>query len=204
MIFGPLASAGRSFFSPVTQRHLEQRVLHGIPPSHLFQIVQDVARYHEFLPLCSESRITRVLPPATTTSMQRPQQQQQFQAVLTVGFVPPLLSETYESLVTVDAANWTIRSVSLPGKSTWMEGLTSTWKLKEINENNNSNVNDNAIGNANSSSSTFVDFSVELTARDPLVVQTLDQMLPQVAQQQVEAFEQRCRALLPRPPPPQP
>jgi len=98
-----------------------------------------------------------------------------------------------------------------------MEGLTSTWKLKEISscrrknddDGNHVNVNDNTIGNDNdisdaNSSSTFVDFSVELTARDPLVVQTLDQMLPQVAQQQVEAFEQRCRALLPRPPPPQP
>jgi ribosome-associated toxin RatA of RatAB toxin-antitoxin module len=38
-----------------------------------------------------------------------------------------------------------------------------------------------------------VDFQVEMTVSDPVIVAVLDQVLQQVASRQVQAFEQRCQ-----------
>ena len=46
-----------------------------------------------------------------------------------------------------------------------------------------------------STTTTHVYFMVEMTVSDPLIATTLDQLLVKVAQQQVEAFAQRCQTM---------
>ena len=105
----------RSFLSPITKRHAEQKVLQT-HPQHLFRIIQDVDRYAEFVPLCTSSKVNKTLP-------------QGFEATLTVG-LPPLFSETYRSRVTVIPDQLVVETKSLNGK--YFDELTSRWKLDAI------------------------------------------------------------------------
>lgn len=178
MLFSP-----PSFFSSVTKQHVEQRLFRGIPAAHLFRIVQNVDAYKEFLPLCTESRVTQRISP------------HEFYANLTVGMNagPLQLTETYTSHVTAQAQQphqFVINAQSVQS-SKWIEALSSQWKLTPQNL--------TAAGTSNNTSRTpenvLVDFQVSLTTSDPIISQTLDQVLKHVAQQQVQAFEQRCRQL---------
>jgi len=134
-------------------------------PTHLFRIIKDVDRYPEFLPLCTYSKVNSSLPGG-------------FEATLTVG-LPPLFTETYRSKVTVDHKNLVIKTVSLDGK--YFDNLTSRWKLRPVEREHPSQCE--------------VDFSVEITASDPVIVSTLDQVLAKIAGDQVRAFDQRCRQI---------
>ena len=159
----------RSFLSPVTKRHAEQKLLRT-HPLHLFRIIQDVDRYAEFLPLCSSSQVNKTLP-----------NDGGFEATLTVG-LPPLFSETYRSRVTVIPHQLVVETKSLDGK--YFDHLASRWKLKAV-ENTGHDQAPHCM----------VDFQVEITASDPVIVSTLDQVLERIAGDQVRAFDQRCRQI---------
>ena len=96
-----------------------------------------------------------------------------FEATLTVG-LPPLFTETYRSKVTVDPTKLVVQTVSLGGK--YFDALTSRWKLTPVDREDHCEV----------------DFSVEITASDPVIASTLDQVLAKIAGDQVRAFNQRC------------
>mmetsp|Transcript_28211 Transcript_28211/g.39894 ORF Transcript_28211/g.39894 Transcript_28211/m.39894 type:complete len:166 (+) Transcript_28211:149-646(+) len=151
-------------FSPVTKKHIQRKVLRT-DTSHLFRIIQDVDRYKEFLPLCSDSKI-----------LQRSDCGKYFDATLTVGF-PPLFSETYVSRVTIDRDNTIVRTQSI--RSQLFDSLKSQWKLRDATSDPEQPLCD-------------VDFEVEMTVTDPAIVAVLDQVLKEVAGRQVEAFEKRC------------
>ena len=155
----------RGFLSPVTKRHVERKVL-ATQPLHLFRIIQDVDRYSEFLPLCTYSKVNKQLP-------------QGFEATLTVG-LPPVFTETYTSQVTVIPDQMIVETTSLNGK--YFDRLSSRWKLRPV-------VDEEQYQSCD------VDFCVEITASDPVIVSTLDQVLEKIAGEQVRAFYQRCRQI---------
>ena len=157
----------RGFLSPVTKRHVEKKIL-PTHPLHLFRIIQDVDRYAEFLPLCTYSKVNKKLPRG-------------FEATLTVG-LPPLFTETYRSHVTVNPDQLLVETKSLDGK--YFDSLSSRWKLEASSSSSNSDAH-----------YCNVDFCVEITASDPVIVSTLDQVLAKIAGDQVRAFDQRCRQI---------
>ena len=171
----------KSFFSPVTKRFVERRVLET-HPMHLFRIIQDVDAYSEFLPLCSHSKILKVYNGGRT-----------FEATLSVGLPwGPGLQETYLSQVQVKPEIMTIETTSI--QSQIFDSLRSTWKLGET-----AASRDDGLEGDNQAMviepCCDVDFEVEMTVRDPAIAQILDRILKTVAQRQVEAFDQRCKEI---------
>jgi ribosome-associated toxin RatA of RatAB toxin-antitoxin module len=146
---------------PVTKRHIERRIVNTCA-QHFFQIVQDVDKYQEFLPLCSHSKVLR-------------RQGRVFDATLTVG-LPPIFSEDFVSRVTVNVDELVVETKSI--RSKLIDQISSRWKLTKLGENK-----------------TDVDFCMEMTVSDPLIVSVLDKVLKEVAGRQVEAFEHRCHAV---------
>ncbi|KFG51359.1 polyketide cyclase/dehydrase [Toxoplasma gondii p89] len=70
-------------------RHSERRLV-GVTPEEYFSVVKDVARYHEFVPWCKESRIVE-------PTLERHDGGESFEAELVVGF--GLVSDRYTSRV---------------------------------------------------------------------------------------------------------
>lgn len=160
----------KSFFSnPVTKRHVERKVL-NTHPLHLFRIIQDVDKYDTFLPLCQYSKIIRRSPDGRS-----------FDGKLKIGS-PPLFSEEYVSRVTVIPEELIIETHSIESKR--FDSLKSRWKLQEIDG-----------GGDDGGFQCDVDFEVEMTVSDPVIVSILDRVLEQVATRQVTAFEKRCHEL---------
>lgn len=153
----------KPFFSAVTKRHVERKILQT-SPQHLFQIIQDVNAYSQFLPLCTRSKIIK-----------RMESGRQFEATLTVG-LPPLFTEEYVSRVSVDTERLTVQAKSI--ESNLFEALDSKWILKEVES---------------SEELCDVHFEVEMSVSNPVIMNALDQVLEQVAGKQVAAFEKRCR-----------
>ena len=155
----------RFLVSPVTKKHIERKVIEA-HPIHLFRIIQDVDKYEKFLPLCSFSKVIQRSPDGRT-----------FEGKLVVG--AGIFVEEYVSRVTVIPETLTILSESI--QSTKFDSLKSRWTLHEIESDKNVHCD--------------VDFEVEMTVSDPLIVATLDQILQKVAGYQVKAFEKRCHEL---------
>lgn len=153
----------KPFFSAVTKRHVERKILQTTP-KHLFRIINDVDAYSEFLPLCTHSKI-----------LKRLNNGRQYEAALTVG-LPPLFTEKYVSRVNADPDRLIVEAKSI--ESTLFEALDSRWILNYVESDEN-------LCN--------VDFEVEMSVSNPVIVNALDQVLEQVAGKQVAAFEQRCR-----------
>lgn len=103
----------RSLLPSVTRSHSEQRLL-KTNPHHLFRIINDVDRYSEFLPLCSQSKVLS-------------RSRNSYRATLTVGF-PPLFQETYTSHVVTDPERLIITAKSIESKL--FDSLSSQWKLQ--------------------------------------------------------------------------
>lgn len=162
----------KGFLTPVTKRHVERCIL-PTHPQHLFRIIQDVDSYKHFLPLCSHSQIVNKSPDGLS-----------FQATLTVG-MSPLFQETYLSNVRLNPTALTVHAESTQSKL--FDSLRSQWKLDT--------VKDSAAPNDECQ----VNFQVEITTSNPFIVGTLDQVLREVAGQQVAAFAKRCREI-PLPP----
>ena len=194
----------------VTKVHTERKVLQNILPLHLFRIIQDVDKYSEFLPFCTYSKILQKYGSYDTSTSDG----RLFFGKLHVG-IPPMFGEEYVSRVTVIPETLTINATSVESKL--FDSLSSSWTLQQVpatvyNNNNNDSsnidsydmglsVNDendsmtpNTTHNINSidNISCLVDFKVELSVSDPIIIATLDSILEKVASKQVVAFEQRC------------
>jgi len=174
-----------------TQSHsISGRLLPDIHPLHLFRIVQDVDKYQDFLPFCGHSEVF----PETIRNGGR-----FFEAELAVGFGPSSLFQTkYLSQVSIDPINLIIETKSGKSESTttttsdnnsMFESLTSRWKLHPVEASLSQSSSDT------SSVGTSVDFSVEMTVSDPMVAAVLNQVLVNVAETQVQAFSDRCKAI---------
>ena len=206
-------------FSPVTKRHMEQQILYNTNIQKLFRIIQDVNQYSAFLPLCSYSKIIpasqRILPDDG---------RQYLEATLTVG-LPPFLQETYDSAVYINHDQYTIETHSIKSqkfdslKSYWKLSSSSLgenvvppnfpnadghspWThhsqplpLSTRSSSSSSSSSSPPAAAAAAQTTTHVYFMVEMTVSDPVIATTLDQLLVQVAKQQVQAFAQRCQTI---------
>ena len=176
--------------SATTHSHVHQSVLTGIHPQHLYNIVNSVDSYKEFLPYCHESKILQTAPCRTMMD-----------AVLRVGLPGlslsagsnSLLEERYISRVRMIPASeltplWTVEAKSI--QSNLFDSLKSRWQLSLIGDDANVNNEQKQKG-----PSCNVNFEVEIQVPNPLISFTLDKVLKDVAKAQVEAFEKRCRAI---------
>ena len=168
--------------SATTHSHVHDSVLTNIHPQHLYNIVNNVDSYKDFLPYCHESKILQSSPCHTMMD-----------AVLRVGLPGlslsagsknSLLEERYVSRVRMIPASestpfWTVEAKSI--QSNLFDSLKSRWQL--------SLIDDHDVPSCN------VNFEVEIQLSNPLIAFTLDRVLKDVAKAQVEAFEMRCRVI---------
>eukprot|EP00567_Pseudictyota_dubia_P014467 CAMPEP_0197448504 /NCGR_PEP_ID=MMETSP1175-20131217/17735_1 /TAXON_ID=1003142 /ORGANISM="Triceratium dubium, Strain CCMP147" /LENGTH=127 /DNA_ID=CAMNT_0042980279 /DNA_START=224 /DNA_END=607 /DNA_ORIENTATION=+ len=117
-----------------------------------------------------------------------------FDASLTVG-LPPVLTEDYVSRVTVDVDEMAVEARSI--RSSAFEGLKSRWKLRPVPAVNfadgNSCERTVEENEARSTKWCDVEFEVEMSVSDPIIVTALDKVMEEVAGSQVSAFEKRCK-----------
>jgi ribosome-associated toxin RatA of RatAB toxin-antitoxin module len=210
----------KAFLPLVTKRHVERRIVPGISAQRLFEVVLDVNAYQTFLPYCRQSKIDKQLasdafratltvgiPPVlveTYTSHvvfhRRPSIQQGDNATPTTASTDD--SDDRHPVFTV-----TTRSV----ESHYIESLWSRWKLQDVRPTNtkanDDPTNDDSTTATSATSSTGgsnspsepsyeacrVEFEVEMQVRDPIIAAALDQLLPKVAVQQVDAFLLRSK-----------
>jgi ribosome-associated toxin RatA of RatAB toxin-antitoxin module len=173
--------------NPITKRHVVKKIVKTCP-QHLFSIVTDVDSYKNFLPFCKDSKVLRRSDCGTM-----------FDAALVVGIsdIPPLdrLEEEYISRVTQKNAQlekdghkeWIVEARSI--RSELFDSLSSRWRITEYVDTTNMKE-----GPANGRLNIFanVEFEVEMSVADPIVIAALDHVLEKVAEQQVVAFERQC------------
>lgn len=167
-----------------THRHNHQSVLNQIHPKHLYQIINNVDEYQNFLPYCKESKILQVsscktmmdavlrvgLPFGSSKSLASMEERY----VSRVRMIPPSLDEemTNEQV-------WIVEAKSIQSKL--FDSLKSRWRLSLASSEQPTDVSCN------------VNFDVEITVSNPVISFTLDKVLKDVAETQVKAFEKRCR-----------
>mmetsp|Transcript_3054 Transcript_3054/g.4422 ORF Transcript_3054/g.4422 Transcript_3054/m.4422 type:complete len:204 (-) Transcript_3054:162-773(-) len=172
-------------FQPATRRHFERRILANTSPQHLLSVISDVDKYEQFLPLCNASKV-----------LTRSSCGNHYDASLQIGLPgSSAFQDEYVSRVSVNA-NVTPGEMSVEArsvKSNLFDSLSSRWKLREVAA--DANRMDSSDNNYNQGVSTYVEFEVELSVSNPVVVAVLDSVLEEVAGRQVQAFEDRCREL---------
>ncbi len=179
----------RSMSSNVRKSHTVNKVV-KTSPHHLYSVVTDVNAYQQFLPFCKSSRILRRSPCES-----------QFDASLKVGIsdFPPLnvIEEEYISRVKHferkgenGKQEWIVEANSI--RSNLFYDLKSSWILSEIEKPIESIIKEGTNTSNSPATWTKVEFKVEMTVADPIIIAALDQVLKGVAIQQVDAFEKRC------------
>jgi len=198
-----------------TKRHAIRKIL-PVHPERLFNIIVQVDAYSSFLPLCTYSRILRTSPCKTS-----------FDATLKVGITslpPPIYSmeEEYTSRVIAkhskiinpntnqESLLWTVDTTSIQSK--YLDYLKSQWKLQPVIQESHFHSSDNTRIHMDSKLQqqeepqrrfdgneiwTDVDFYIEMSISDPILTVLLDQILKDVANRQVIAFEKRCHEIYP-------
>ncbi|GFH58791.1 hypothetical protein CTEN210_15267 [Chaetoceros tenuissimus] len=188
--------------NPIRHRHIVNKIV-KTSPQHLFGIVTDVDAYKSFLPFCKSSEILRRSNCGTM-----------FDASLKIGVsnLPPLnvIEEEYVSRVKYHQENrngsnvWIVNANSI--RSNLFHSLSSSWQLTEYNSFSKDNLGEETNGNNDeglflndngnmdpSCLYTLVKFEVEMSVSDPIISTALDKVLENVANQQVAAFERRCK-----------
>jgi ribosome-associated toxin RatA of RatAB toxin-antitoxin module len=207
----------KAFLPLVTKRHVERRIVPGMSAQRLFEVVLDVNAYQTFLPYCRHSQIDNQLASdafrATLTVGIPPVLVETYtshvvyhrRASQPQGDNTPATASTDDNDDEYPVFTVTTRSV----ESHYIESLWSRWKLQDVQPTTNTareSTNDisyakaraTSTGGSNSPSepSTMacrVEFEVEMQVRDPIIAAALDQLLPKVAVQQVDAFIQRSK-----------
>ena len=168
-----------------THRHNHQSVLNQIHPKHLYQIINNVDEYQNFLPYCKESKILQVsscktmmdavlrvgLPFGSSKSLASMEERY----VSRVRMIPPSPDEAMTNKQQV----WIVEAKSIQSKL--FDSLKSRWRLSLASCEQPTDVSCN------------VSFDVEITISNPVISFALDKVLKDVADTQVQAFEKRCR-----------
>lgn len=176
--------------NPITKRHVVKKIV-KTRPQHLFSIVTDVDSYRNFLPFCKDSKVLRRSDCGTM-----------FDASLVVGIsdIPPFdrLEEQYISRVTQKHIQskedgnkeWIVEAQSI--RSHLFDSLSSRWRITEYIDTTNSNHLNERETKDELNIFSNVEFEVEISVADPIVIAALDHVLEGVAEQQVVAFERQC------------
>jgi ribosome-associated toxin RatA of RatAB toxin-antitoxin module len=209
----------KAFLPLATKRHVERRIVPGISAQRLFEVVLDVNAYQTFLPYCRHSQIDKQLAAdafrATLTVGIPPVLVETYTSHVAYHRRPsktpcenaaPTTASTDDNNEDHPVFTVTTRSV----ESHYIESLWSRWKLQDVRPTKNTAgeaTNDVSTVPATSATSTGgsnspsdpsneacrVEFEVEMQVRDPIIAAALDQLLPKVAVQQVDAFIQRSK-----------
>lgn len=139
-------------------------------------------KYDQFLPLCNASKV-----------LTRSSCGNHYDASLQIGLPgSSAFQEEYVSRVSVNVSSDEMLVEARSIKSNLFDSLSSKWKLREVVSDANTI---NSSDNHSQGVSTHVDFEVEMSVSNPVVVAVLDSVLEEVAGRQVKAFENRCREL---------
>ncbi|KAJ1620481.1 dehydrase and lipid transport-domain-containing protein [Pavlovales sp. CCMP2436] len=180
-LLGPLRR-GMGFFSSSRARQpsaatctfADSRLL-GFSPEQLFDVVADVAKYSDFVPFCSSSCVTKRGAPGDGSLYGSP-----FEADLAIEFFH--VTERYTSRVTLNRPHH-INAAAIHSKL--FRTLSSDWRFKP----------------GPTPQTCVLEFKIDFAVASPLYAPIIDHVLPEVTQQQVTAFTNRCIALYGRPQP---
>lgn len=213
------AAAVSSSQKPLQHRHTIQKIVKTCP-QHLYNIVTDVDSYRDFLPFCKSSRILRRSNCGTMfdaslrigVSDIPPLNGMEEEYVSRVRHIVRPLSDdrTAANGGSDDSRKeWIVEAKSI--KSHLFHSLNSCWKLTPIEYNPKEEVHDEnnpqryhyhqgqevqrAQDSMASVHHTHVEFEVDIRVTDPFLSMALSQVLESVALQQMQAFEQRCKAV---------
>ena len=133
----------------------------------LFAIVADVARYAEFLPLCSRS--------AVTNRRELPDGRFAFHGELDISYPPLRIGETFVSEVTADPTRLTVRALSDSGP---VKALDSRWLFRAV-----------AVGCCE------VEIRLEYTMSSRILQMVMASMFDVALRKVMAAFEARAREI---------
>ena len=207
----------RSITTTTTHKHTHQTTLNNIHPQHLYQIINNVDQYYSFLPYCIESKILQtsncgsmydavlmVGLPSSSSLLPGSSSMLEERYVSRVKMTPPSTKDSNDM-----KPIWVVEAKSI--QSQLFDSLKSRWQLSIADDTNQgSSINQQLLhtNNVNSqgdknylqsraTTSCNVNFEVEIQVSNPLISFTLNQVLKDVAQKQVDAFEKRCNDIVP-------
>ncbi|KYQ92645.1 hypothetical protein DLAC_11662 [Tieghemostelium lacteum] len=140
-------------------------------PQQVFNVVQRVDQYQDFLPFCLGSKITK-LPISTPQKCSKLPPRKQFEAELTVGQAN--IKESYISRVVLEEPNF-IESSAID--SQLFHQLTSTWKFKP----------------GHSPNTCIAECSLTYKFKSPLYATLMDNFFASTLDTMVNSFEKRCQ-----------
>lgn len=154
---------------------LKSLLLHPVTKRHTQRRIIRTPPLHLFQIIQDVDKYSKFLPLCTHSQVLR-RGGPYFDAAMTVG-LPPIFTETFVSRVHVDEQHLVVETNSIQSKL--FDKLSSRWALHPTP----------------TKGETDVDFWMEITVSDPIIVAALDQVLKEVAGRQVAAFEERCKVV---------
>jgi coenzyme Q-binding protein COQ10 len=139
-------------------------------PRQMFDLVADVERYPEFLPLCEALAVRR---------REREREVEILIADMTVGY--KAIRETFASRVTLDAARLEVAAAGVPGAMGPFGRLENRWQFRPAREISGSGCD--------------VDFSIAYELRSGMLQMLVGALFDRAFARYTEAFEARARVV---------
>jgi coenzyme Q-binding protein COQ10 len=135
-------------------------------PRQMFDLVADVERYPEFLPLCEALRVRRC---------EREDDLEVLVADMTVGY--KAIRETFTSRVRLDAAACEVKAAGVPGAMGPFGQLENRWQFRAV------------------PAGCDVDFFIAYQLRSTLLQMLVGALFDRAFRRYTEAFEERARQI---------
>ena len=139
-------------------------------PRQMFDLVADVERYPEFLPLCEG---------LTVVSRAREGEVDVLTADMTAGY--KAIRETFRSRVRLDLARMGVTAAGVPGSMGPFSRLENRWQLRELP--------------SGSDGGCEVDFFIAYELRSAMLQMLVGSLFDRAFRRYAEAFEERARAV---------
>ncbi|KAJ2366802.1 Coenzyme Q-binding protein coq10a, mitochondrial [Coemansia sp. RSA 2610] len=163
----------------------------------VFDLVADVDRYHEFVPMCTDSRVFRSTANTEQAVSEEPAlaspamiERQSFQAELAVGYPP--FRERYMSNVVLERP-WRIVATAVPDGGIFTH-MRTVWEFAEAMSNSSTGLPTNPFVRK-CMGSTRVSFSIEYEFASALHAQAASLVFDKMAQSNLAAYLARCQQL---------
>ncbi|KAJ1905437.1 Coenzyme Q-binding protein coq10a, mitochondrial [Coemansia sp. RSA 922] len=198
-----VGTGARTFFTLPTlgglslQKQYRDSLVFPFSCEQVFQVVSDVDRYCEFVPMCVGSKVLRdslrtdrVLSMKPETQRAEPISRRCVQAELVVGYPP--FNERYTSNVELDHP-WRIVATATPGGAMFKH-MRTVWEFVEKRpKQGDAPVSPFIL--STSSASTLVSFSIEFEFASLVHAHTASLVFDQMAKRNLAAYLGRCQQL---------